>query len=555
MTASEEREFMEYDVVIVGAGPSGLAASIRLKQLALENNQEISVCIVEKGSEVGAHILSGAVLEPRSLYELIPDCIEKGAPLNTPATEDSFQFLTQKSAFALPNPPQMHNNGNFIISLGKLCRWLAEQAEALEVEIYPGFAANEVLYDATGAVLGIATGDMGIAKDGTKKASYEAGIELRAKQTLFAEGCRGSLSKQIMKKFDLRQDCDPQTYGIGIKELWEVLPDVHQQGHIKHTIGWPLDSKTYGGSFVYHLENNQIAIGFVVGLDYQNPYINPYEEFQRFKNHPSIRSVLEGGKRIAYGARVLSEGGLQSIPKLTFAGGALIGDSAGFLNVAKIKGTHTAIKSGILAAEACFKLVTHDTADATNHSGQVEITAYSRAIQSSWVWDELRQVRNIRPAFKKGLWLGLAYSAVDTYLFRGKAPWTMAHSDDHKSLKPKHNFSPITYPSPDGVVSFDRLSSVQLSATHHEEDQPCHLKLADKSIAIAVNLEKYDAPEQRYCPAGVYEILQDKDDSNPRLQINAANCVHCKTCDIKDPTQNITWTPPEGGGGPNYPNM
>lgn len=546
MTTSAEREFMEYDVVIVGAGPSGLAAAIRLKQLALEQQKEISICIVEKGSEVGAHILSGAVLEPRSLYELIPDCIEKGAPLKTEATHDSFQFLTEKSSFRLPTPPQMHNRGNFIISLGELCRWLAEQAEELEIEIYPGFAANEVLYiDDT--VSGIATGDMGITKDGKRKASYEPGIELRAKQTLFAEGCRGSLSQQLMQKYELRKDCDPQTYGIGIKELWEITPEAHQQGHITHTIGWPLDSKTYGGSFVYHLEKNQVAIGFVVGLDYENPYISPYEEFQRFKNHPSIRPILEGGKRIAYGARVLSEGGLQSIPKLTFPGGALIGDSAGFLNVAKIKGTHTAIKSGMLAAEACF--------DSLEKDQQQEISAYSQMIQSSWVWDELRQVRNIRPAFKKGLWMGLAYSAVDTYLFRGKAPWTMNQQHDHESLKPKTNFTPIIYPSPDGVVSFDRLSSVQLSATNHEEDQPCHLELNDFSIAISLNLETYDAPEQRYCPAGVYEILHDEEGSNPYLQINAANCVHCKTCDIKDPSQNITWTTPEGGGGPNYPNM
>jgi len=552
MTTSEEREFMEYDVVIVGAGPSGLAASIRLKQLANEKGEEISVCVVEKGSEVGAHILSGAVLEPRSLYELIPDCIEKGAPLNTEATHDSFQFLTAKSSYRLPNPPQMHNKGNYIISLGELCRWLAEQAEELDVEIYPGFAANEVLYDNNNCVSGIATGDMGIAKNGEKKPSYEPGIELRAKQTLFAEGCRGSLSKQIMQKYDLRKDCDPQTYGIGIKELWEVSPEAHQKGHIMHTIGWPLDSKTYGGSFVYHLDNNQVAIGFVVGLDYENPYISPYEEFQRFKNHSSIRPIIEGGKRIAYGARVLSEGGIQSIPKLTFPGGALIGDSAGFLNVAKIKGTHTSIKSGMFAAEACYNLLTDKN---HRHEKQQEITAYPQSMQSSWVWDELRQVRNIRPAFKKGLWVGLAYSAIDTYLFRGKAPWTMAHEADHKALKPKENFSPIEYPSHDGVVSFDRLSSVQLSATNHEEDQPCHLKLADDSVAIRVNLELYDAPEQRYCPAGVYEILRDENGLNPYLQINAANCVHCKTCDIKDPTQNITWTTPEGAGGPNYPNM
>ncbi len=544
---AQERESMEFDVVIVGAGPAGLAASIRLRQLAAENDQEISVCVIEKGSEVGAHILSGAVFEPRSLNELIPDWQEKGAPLNTPAAEDRFLLLSETGSRRLPTPPQMNNHGNYIVSLGNVCRWLAEQAEGLGVEVFPGFAAAEVLYHEDGSVKGVATGDMGIGKDGEKKAHYEPGIELHAKQTFFAEGCRGSLSGVLMEKFNLRDGVDPQTYGIGIKELWEIDPAKHKKGLITHTIGWPMESKTYGGSFLYHLDDNLVSVGFVIGLDYENPYLSPFEEFQRFKTHPDIRPTFEGGKRIAYGARAINEGGFQSIPKLTFPGGLLIGCSAGFVNVPKIKGSHTAMKTGMTAAEAVFEWF------AAGASGR-EVTAYPERLKQTWVWDELYRVRNIRPSFHRGLWGGLIYSGIDTYLFRGKAPWTFHNKDDHSALKPKAQFSPIDYPKPDGEVSFDRNSSVFLSNTNHEEDQPAHLTLKDASVPIAVNLATYDAPEQRYCPAGVYEIV-DGDDGKPQLQINAQNCVHCKTCDIKDPTQNIVWVTPEGGGGPNYPNM
>ncbi len=541
------REAMEFDVVIVGAGPSGLSAAIRLKQLAAEKGAELSVCVLEKGSEVGAHILSGAVMEPRALNELIPDWKEKGAPLNTPAKEDRFLFLTKTRAIKLPTPPQMHNEGNYIVSLGNVCRWLGQQAEAAGVEIYPGFAAAEVLYDENGRVAGVATGDMGIGKDGQQTANYQPGIELRARYTIFGEGCRGSLTKTLFERFNLREGADPQTFGIGIKELWEVDPAKHHQGRIVHTLGWPLDTSTYGGSFLYHLENNQVAVGFVVGLDYENPFLSPFEEFQRFKNHPAIRPTFEGGRRISYGARALNEGGFQSIPKLVFPGGVLVGCTAGFLNVPKIKGSHNAMKSGMLAAEAVFKAATGGE--------DAALETYPEAIKKSWIWDELYRVRNVRPAFHKGMWAGLIYSALDTYLFRGKAPWTFHHKPDNKSLKKAKDAKPIAYPKPDGVVSFDRLSSVFLSSTNHEENQPAHLKLRDPSVAIRVNLAEYDAPEQRYCPAGVYEIVRDGDGQNPRLQINAQNCVHCKTCDIKDPTQNIDWCTPEGGGGPNYPNM
>ncbi|MDR3322709.1 MAG: electron transfer flavoprotein-ubiquinone oxidoreductase [Zoogloeaceae bacterium] len=543
---STERESMEYDVVIVGAGPSGLAAAIRLKQLAAEKNTELSVCLLEKGSEVGAHILSGACFEPTSLAELIPDWKEKGAPLTVPVTADHFVFLTEKSLFKLPTPPQMHNDGNFFISEANLCRWLAEQAEAVGVEIYPGFAAAEILYHENGAVKGVATGDMGIGKDGQQTSNYQPGMELHARQTIFSEGCRGSLTQDLFEKFNLRKDCDPQTYGIGIKEIWEVDPAKHKQGTLMHSIGWPLASETYGGSFIYHLDNNQVAVGFVVGLDYKNPWLSPFEEFQRFKTHPALRDLFAGGRRIAYGARSLSEGGYQSIPKLTFPGGLLIGDCAGFLNVPKIKGIHTSMKSGMLAAEAIF-------AHLGDESVGAEVQDYFERVKNSWIWKELYAARNIRPGFQWGLWAGLAIAGLETVTL-GKLPYTLRHHADHEALREKSEYPPIDYPKPDGVLTFDRLSSVFLASVNHEENQLCHLRLKDESVPINVNYKKYGAPETRYCPAGVYEILGEEE-GNPRLQINAQNCLHCKTCDIKDPTQNIHWTVPEGGGGPSYPNM
>ena len=538
---------MAFDVVVVGAGPSGLATAIRLKQLAAAEDRDIDVCVIEKGSEVGAHILSGAVIEPRALFELFPDAMERGAPLNTPVEEDRFLLLTKGSALRLPTPPQLRNHGNYIVSLGNLCRWLAGEAEALGVEIYPGFAAAEVLYDDSGRVKGVATGDMGLGRDGEPGPNHEPGVELHGSQTVFAEGCRGSLGKTLMARFDLARDSAPQTYGIGIKELWEVDPANHYPGRVVHSFGWPLRSDTYGGSFLYHLEDNQVSVGFIIGLDYRNPHISPFEEFQRFKNHPAIRPTFAGGRRISYGARAINEGGFQSIPRLAFPGGVFVGCEAGFLNVPKIKGTHTAMKSGMVAAEAIFESLAGDDSGAA-------LESYPEALRRSWVWPELRSVRNLRPAFRHGLWAGLVYAAIDTFLLRGRAPWTLHHGRDHLSLKRVSDAPRIDYPRPDGEVSFDRLSSVFISNTNHEEDQPVHLRLKDDTVPVDVNLALYDAPEQRYCPAGVYEIVTEEG-SGPRLQINAQNCVHCKTCDIKDPRQNIDWVVPEGGGGPNYPNM
>jgi electron-transferring-flavoprotein dehydrogenase len=549
-----EREAMEFDVVVVGAGPSGLAAAIRFRQLCQEHGQELSVCVLEKGSEVGAHILSGAVLEPRALNELLPDWEAAGAPLKAPVSKERFMLLTASKAYDIPIwvlPVQMHNHGNYVVSLGNVCRWLAEQAEALGVEIYPGFAAAEVLYDDEGRVKGVATGDMGVAKDGSKKATFEPGMELHAKYTIFGEGCRGSLTRTLFERFGLRQGADPQTYGIGIKELWELDPAKHEIGTVIHTAGWPMDTKTWGGSFLYHLEDNQAYVGYVVGLDYENPHLSPFEEFQRFKTHPVIRPMLVGGKRISYGARALNEGGHQSIPTLVFPGGLLVGCTAGFLNVPKIKGSHNAMKTGMLAAETVFEALSGgDTGGAT-------LEAYPQKVRSSWVEEELKAARNFRPAFARwGLMGGMLYGGLDLKVLKGKAPWTLHHKNaDNECLKPAVDMPEIAYPKPDGVITFDRLSSVYLSNTNHEEDQPVHLTLKDPSIPVDYNLAVYDAPEQRYCPAGVYEIVRDEDGANPSLQINAQNCVHCKTCDIKDPKQNIVWVTPEGGGGPNYPNM
>jgi len=547
-----ERESMEYDVVIVGAGPAGLSAAIRLKQLASETQQEISVCVIEKGSEVGAHILSGAVMDPRAINELIPDWKAQGAPLHTPVSEDQFLFLSETGSFKLPQfllPDCLQNHGNYVVSLGNVCRWLGQQAEALGVEIFPGFAAAEVLFDEKQSVVGVATGDVGIGRDGAPTEAHQSGMELRAKYTLFAEGCRGHLGKQLQSRFGLRDGADHQLYGIGLKELWEINPEKHKPGLVIHTAGWPLKNDTYGGSFCYHLEDNLVAVGFVVGLGYSNPYLSPFEEFQRYKTHPAIRTYLEGGKRISYGARAINAGGLQSLPKLTFPGGCLIGDDAGFLNASRIKGSHAAIKSGMLAAEAVSAHLLQ------GHAGE-ELVEYPKAFEKSWLHEELHKARNFKPLMSHGLWQGTALFGIDQVLLRGKAPWTLKHhGPDHESLKNKKECKPIVYPKPDGVISFDRLSSVFISNTNHTENQPIHLTLKDSSVPINVNLELYDAPEQRYCPAGVYEIVRDDDGQNPRLQINAQNCVHCKTCDIKDPTQNIVWVTPEGGGGPNYPNM
>ncbi len=545
-----ERESMQYDVVVVGAGPAGLATAIRLRQLCAEKGKDFSVCVVEKGSEVGAHILSGAVIDPRALAELFPEWKALGAPLNQPVTEDRFMFLTHGGALGVPGwmlPACFKNHGNYIASLGNVCRWLGTQAEAAGVEIYPGFAAAEVLYTGDGRVRGVATGDMGIGKKGERTARYQPGIELHAKYRVFAEGCRGNLGKTLEARYKLRDGVGPQVYGIGLKELWEVKPERHVPGLVLHTAGWPLDDETYGGSFLYHLENNQVAVGFVVGLGYRNPYLHPFEEFQRYKTHPAIRGFFEGGRRIAYGARAISAGGLQSLPKLVFPGGALVGDDAGFLNASRIKGSHAAIKSGMLAAEAAFEAL------AGGREGD-ELAAYPQAFRASWLHEELHRARNFKPHMSGNLWTGSLLVGIDQVLLRGRAPWTLAHRHaDHEMLLPRNACRPIEYPKPDGVLTFDRLSSVFVSNTNHEEDQPSHLRLRDPAVPVAINLTVYDGPETRYCPAGVYEFVSEG--GAPRLQVNAQNCVHCKTCDIKDPKQNIEWVVPEGGGGPNYPNM
>ena len=545
------RESMQFDVVVVGGGPAGLAGAIRLKQLAAQKGVELGVCVIEKGSEIGAHILSGAVMDPRALEELLPDWKTLGAPLDTPVSEDRFLFLTRSGSLRVPGfllPECFRNQGNYVVSLGNVCRWLGQQAESLGVEIYPGFAAAEVLYDDQGGVRGVATGDMGMGLDGKPTDQYQPGIELHGKYVFFAEGCRGHLGRQLMERYRLNANSDPQAYGIGLKELWEIKPEKHQPGLVIHSAGWPLAADTYGGSFLYHMQDNLVSVGFVVGLAYANPYLDPYEEFQRYKTHPDIRTFLEGGKRIAYGARAIVAGGLVSLPKLTFAGGCLVGDEAGFLNASRIKGSHAAIKSGMLAAEAAFDALQ------AGRSGD-ELDAYNAAFQESWLFEELYRARNFKQWMSKGLYSGTLMVGVEQTLLGGKFPWTLHQRHaDHECLRPASECEPIAYPKPDGKLTFDRLSSVFISNTNHEENQPCHLLLKDATVPVCLNLAKYAGPESRYCPAGVYEFVKDGDGTD-RLQINAQNCVHCKTCDIKDPTQNIVWVTPQGGGGPNYPNM
>ncbi|AJY03744.1 pyridine nucleotide-disulfide oxidoreductase family protein [Burkholderia vietnamiensis LMG 10929] len=542
---------MEYDVVIVGGGPAGLSAAIRLKQLAKEKGAEIGVCVLEKGSEIGAHILSGAVMDPGAISELIPDWAALGAPLDVEVTEDRFLFLSETDAKAVPSwalPSNFRNHGNYVISLGNVTRWLGTQAEGLGVEIFPGFPAAEILYNDDGSVKGVATGNMGVGKDGEPTENFQLGMELHAKYTLFAEGCRGHLGRQLISKFKLDANADPQAYGIGIKELWEIDPAKHKPGLVIHTAGWPLKSDTYGGSFLYHMDKNQVMVGFVVGLGYTNPYLSPFEEFQRYKTHPSIRTFLEGGKRVSYGARAITAGGLLSLPKTVFPGGALIGDDAGFLNASRIKGSHAAIKTGMLAAEAAFHAVQ------TGRRGD-ELSAYPNAFKRSWLHAELHRARNFKQWMAKGLYLGTLMVGIEQKLLGGNVPWTLHHKHaDHEMLKPASQCTPIEYPKPDGKLTFDRLSSVFISNTNHEENQPAHLTLKDASVPVNVNLRTYAGPEGRFCPAAVYEFVKN-DDGSDRLVINAQNCVHCKTCDIKDPTQNIVWVTPEGGGGPNYPNM